>query len=169
MRLEKEFWAKVEIALLKAVNLEQRKLKRSNRGALEDVVSILGKWSIIVVVIAIVIGGIYIAVKPKIEAGSYTSDLQRILTGLEEYKSAYGRYPAGTGWSWNTNNAFVSQDIVNSGWQYACSSNTIKIKTPPINNTKIRTLVQAKFNSECDSVSTSGYSVVCQLNNRPCW
>lgn len=169
--MEKGFWSKAEIQILKAFHLGQRKLKKATKGALEDVVSTLGKLAIVVAIISIVIGGIYIAVKPKIEAGSYTSDLQRILTGLEGYKNAYGRYPAGTGWGWNTNYAFVGEDIVKSGWQYSCSSNTIKITTPPINDAKVRSLVQAKFSnpSLCDSVSTSRYSIVCQLNNRPCW
>ena len=163
-------WSKGEIKLLKVFVDEEKRLKRANRGALEDVVSVLGKWGIVIVVIGIVIGVFYFSIKPKIEASSYASDLGRIMTGLEEYKSAYGRYPAGTGWGWNTNNAFVAQDITNSGWQYSCSSNTIKITTPPIGDAKVRTLVQAKFQgSGCDSVSTQGNSVVCQLNNRPCW
>jgi len=167
--MKRDVWSKAEIQLLKAVNLDQRELKRSNRGALEDVVAILGKLLIILIIIGIVVGAIFWTVKPKLQANSYVSDLNRVISGVEEYKSAYGKYPAGTGWSWNTNNAFVSEDIVNSGWQYSCSSNTIKITTPPINDAKVRTLVQAKFNSECDSVSTQGNSVVCQLNNRPCW
>ena len=167
-------WSNGEISLLKTfaftLELEQKKLNSANSGALEDVVTLLGKWGMIAVIVGIVMAVVYIAIKPKIETNAYVSSLGRIMTGLEEYKSAYGRYPAGTGWGWDTNNAFVSQDIVNSGWQYSCSSNTIKITTPPIGDTKVRTLVQAKFQgSGCDSVSTQGNRVVCQLNNRPCW
>ena len=138
-------------------------------GAIDEILAVLGKWGVIVFVIGIIVAVFFLNIKPKLDANGYISDLQTILQGLNTYYSGYHKYPKGSGWTWNTNNAYISPDIVNKGWQYSCQDSTIKITTPAIASDKVRTLVQGGFSSICDSVTVSGDKVVCQLNNRPCW
>jgi hypothetical protein len=97
-------------------------------GAIDEILAVLGKWGVIVFVIGIIVAVFFLNIKPKLDANGYISDLQTILQGLNTYYSGYHKYPKGSGWGWNTNNAYVSPDIVNKGWQYSCQDSTIKIK-----------------------------------------
>ena len=125
-------------------------------------------WGAVVGVMLTIIGIASIYFSKWREKQAIMSEYSMILTGLDTYRQDTLRYPSGSGWGWNTNNAYVPSEVINRGWQYSCSGNTITITTPAITNSKILASVANELSYKCDSVSTSGNSVVCQLNNRPC-
>jgi hypothetical protein len=137
--------------------------------ALADIFSQLGTWAIIGVVIGIAIFVYFVVLKPRLDANSFATDLQTIIQGLQTYYSAYHKFPKGSGWSWNTNYAYIPADPIQRGWQYSCSSATITITSPTIRNTKVLELVKAKASNICDKVSVSSNKVVCTLYNKPCY
>lgn len=157
----------MERIFFKALGIEFK--EDYKKGALEDIVGVLGKWLIIGIVIGIVAFVFFQVIKPKLDANSYAGDLQVIEQGLASYYSAYHKYPAGSGWSWDTNYAYVPQAVINKGWQYSCNSGTITIISPAITDAKTRELVRAKASSLCDNAQVNNNNVVCSLYNRPCY
>ncbi|MBX6424195.1 hypothetical protein [Thermosulfurimonas sp. F29] len=115
---------------------------------------------------------IFNVVWPRVQAwkikSTISSEFSAIMAGLENYYQSNYAYPAGNGWGWNVNEAYVPQDVINKGWQYQCAANTMVITTPPITSAKARTALAAEFQRPCDAVFQSGTSLVCQLNDRPC-
>jgi len=115
------------------------------------------------------IGAAYYQFNITRQKTSLINSFNALLSGLNSYYSSNQKYPAGSGWSWNSGYAYVPPNIQNGGWQYSCNSNTITITTPPIDNAKVRTQVLQYFQSKCDAASTSGNSAVCTLYNRVCY
>jgi len=115
----------------------------------------------------IAVGGFYYLkyVKP---ATDITTDLQNALNGLQGYYAQAMHYPAGSGWSWDTGE-YILPKIKNGGWTYSCSSNTITIETPPIEDDKVRARVLQSFQNICNSASVDGNRVKCVLYNRVCY
>ncbi len=125
-------------------------------------------WGAVVGVMLTIIGVASIYFSKWKEKQVVSSEFNIILTGLDTYRQETFQYPSGTGWTWNVNNAYVPAEIVNKGWQYSCSSNTITITTPPIANAKILAQIANEFSKKCDNSGTSGNTVVCQLVDKPC-
>lgn len=125
-------------------------------------------WGMVVAAIMGVLGLAAVYFMKWKERETIISELRMIETGLDSYYQNVYHYPSGSGWAWNTNGAFVPQEIINKGWQYQCSSNTITITTPPIGDQKVIGQLIGEFQSKCDNAGVSGNSLVCQLNNKPC-
>ena len=125
-------------------------------------------WSAIVGVIAGFLGVGFVYFTKWKERQTVINELRMITTGLDSYYQNFYRYPSGSGWGWNTNNAFVPQEVINKGWQYQCSGNTITLTTPPIPDQKVIGQLLGEFQTKCDNSGVSGNSLVCQLNNKPC-
>ena len=129
-----------------------------------------------VALIAMVIAGIMIVVYPKAKAMLYKKDLinqyQVIQTGLDSYYSDTNFYPSGSGWTWNSNNAYVPQDVVAKGWDYSCNSNTITLETPAISNKKILTSLETQLQSSVSknngSVAEDGNRIKITIPDKPC-
>jgi hypothetical protein len=150
-----------------AIGKEKRE-EISKRAGLEDAIGIILKFGIVAFVIGIIIFVIF-QLRPMIEGYQYSSQLSTIINGLNSYYSNYHKYPAGNGWDWNTNYAYVPQDIIQSGWQYQCQSNTITITSPQIGNAKVLERVKGSATSQCDNAKINNNRVVCTLYNKPCW
>jgi hypothetical protein len=160
---------KVFFGLEKGKLTTEEREKILERGGLEDAIGTIAKYGIIAFVIGILIYIFFTQIRPMIVGYQYSSQLSSIINGLNSYYSNYHKYPAGSGWSWNTNYAYVPQDIIQSGWQYQCQSNTITITSPQIGNAKVLERLRGSATSQCDSASINNNRVVCTLFNKPCW
>ena len=125
-------------------------------------------WGAVVTVILGVLGLSFTYFTKWKERETIISELRMIQTGLDSYYQNVYQYPSGRGWGWNTNNAFVPLEIINKGWDYSCTGNTITITTPPISDQKVIGQLIGEFQSKCDNAGISGDSLVCQLVNKPC-
>ena len=131
-------------------------------------------WDILIWggVVALVAGIIFFVAKPKIDefriSSRIKSELLQITQGLSNYYGNNYRYPAGTGWAWNAGGVYVPMEVINKGWQYACSGNTIYLTTPVIQKPNIRIKIQQQLRTTCDQVSVVGGAVQCVLLDRPC-
>jgi hypothetical protein len=149
------------------LNEEERKIL-FKRGGLEDALGKLGSLLLATLIIAMVIMVIYFG-KPMLEGYQYSSQLSAIISGLNSYASNYRKYPYGSGWDWNTDYAYISRDILESGWDYQCQDNKITITSPQLLNPKVLERVKGSATSQCDEVKVEGKRVECILYNKPCW
>ena len=92
-----------------------------------------------------------------------------IISGLTSYYASNQKYPSGTGWTWDTGDSYIPPYIKNSGWNYSCASNTMRITTPVVNSSKVRTQVLQYFQSKRDVANLDGDKVVCTLYQRVCY
>lgn len=126
--------------------------------------------------IALVLSGILLVLLPKakemIAKRNIVNTYQTIQSGLSSYYSDTNFYPGGSGWTWNTNNAYIPQDIINKGWSYSCASNTMTIETPAISNPKVRTSVENQLNTMVSknngSATLDGNKVKITIPDTPC-
>jgi len=128
--------------------------------------------SIFLVILAIAIFVVY----PKVNLGkekiALSSQYQTIMNGLDSYYSDNDQYPAGSGWSWNTDNTYVPASIIAKGWQYQCSTNTMTIETPDISNKKLKVALENTFKTQVSqnggSVSEDGNKIKVTIPDKPC-
>jgi len=165
MKLLKEWERKLES--LAQVRGEEARRKLQG-GGLDSVFALMGEWVYWGVLIAIIIFVLFIGAKVFLGSINYSKDLMLIQTGLGNYASAYGYYPAGTGWSWDVNYAYVPQDIISRGWKYSCNSNTIIITSPAISDAKVRERLKGRMTQLCDKVVENGNTVECYLEEKLC-
>lgn len=153
----------------KEVNMEKAKTVKTKRKR-EAGFSVMDLliWGGVVAVILGILGVASVYFTKWKEKQTVMSEFRIITTGLDSYYQNTYRYPSGTGWSWNTNNAFIPSEVVNKGWQYSCSGNTITITSPNIPDQKIIGQLITDFQSKCDNAGVQGNQIVCQLVNKPC-
>lgn len=134
-------------------------------------------FTIFELIIAMTIIGIFagifmFVIKPRVDewriSSRIKSEFLQITQGLSNYFGNNYRYPNGNGWGWTQNGEYVPPEVFNKGWQYSCSGSTITIRTPVIQNPRIRTKIRQQLARVCNNVSVSGGRVVCTLTDRPC-
>ncbi|MGC8579396.1 MAG: hypothetical protein ACP5MB_04990 [bacterium] len=124
-------------------------------------------WAGVVVVLLGIIGTAAVFFNRWKVKEEYANEFKMIESGLAAYFQSTYKYPP-SGWSWDTNGAYVPQRVVNKGWQYQCSNNQITITTPPITQTQVFSQIYNTFQARCDSASQNGSSLTCTLYNKPC-
>ena len=130
---------------------------------------------IYVIIIGSILAALFFILKPKAEtvtqANVIKTEYNTLMSGLKGYFSDNNVYPP-SGWSWNTNNAYVNQDLINRGWNYQCSNDTIKITTPHIKNPKVLVKIYNTVNHSLKgtgaTVSKNGDQLVIQIPDSPC-
>jgi type II secretory pathway pseudopilin PulG len=158
---------------LQTFTLENQKNERKGwRGGLAVL-----DFIIYTVIIGAILAVLFFVLKPTatnaVEANAIKNEYSAIQTGLQQYYSDVHKYPK-SGWTWNQDNAYVPEDVVNHGWNYECSNNQITLTTPEINNPKI--LVKAfnnlnkvvKDENPNASVAKNGNKLVVTLPDKVC-
>jgi hypothetical protein len=127
-------------------------------------------------IIAVILGVLLMVIFPKanliMQKDKYKSNFNVIVTGLKDYYGDNNYYPAGSGWSWNQDNAYVAQKIIDNGWQYKCSSNAITLTTPVINNKKVLVGIAANLKNIAQAndgdAALNGNQVEVTLKDKVC-
>lgn len=145
-----------------------RTVKQKMRSGYSAIEIILG-----ILFVSVMASALLLVFKPATDAfaskSALTNDYQIINSGVSNYYNDAYQYPKASDWSWSSGN-YVSNKIVNKGWQYSCSGTSMVLTTPPIDDAKVRQQLVVQFGNSLTSGSAtiSGTSIAITATNHPC-
>jgi type II secretory pathway pseudopilin PulG len=130
----------------------------------------------VLAIAAMVLAVVFLYIVPTIKANQAANELKTeftsIVNGAEQYYSDKGVYPASSNWAWTPDNAYVPQNVIAKGWKYQCSSNTMIIDTPSINNPRVLTKMYNFLSTQAQkyngTAGKNGNSLEIRIPDKPC-